>query len=161
MPTKLAKKGLANFLGTAIGYLTGLTTENDLKNLQITMTKLILDSPTTTRYLSHQIKNLSSIFEVTNKRLDHAMSLIQEQNKIFQDFSSTVEKSLETLIEITQLIFQKSYSVNKLNAAITEYLHSLERLATGLLDPALITPDHLDKVLQDIEVYIQEAFLTP
>ena len=52
---ELAKKGLANFLGAAIGYLTGLTTENDLKNLQITMTELILDSSTTTRYLSHQI----------------------------------------------------------------------------------------------------------
>ena len=48
--------------------------------------------------------------------------------------------------------------MNKLNAAITEFLHSLERLATGLLDPALITPDHLDEVLQDIEIHIQEAF---
>ena len=93
LPPKLAKKGLANFLGTAISYITGLTTEADLKNLQITMTKLILDSSTTTRYLNHQIKDLSAIFEVTNKRLDHAMSLIHEQNKIFQDFSSTVEKS--------------------------------------------------------------------
>ena len=88
------------------------------------------------------------------------MSLFQEQNKNFQDFLSTVEKSMETLIEITQLLFSKIIFGEqlKLNAAITEYLHSLERLATGLLDPALITHDHLDKVLQDIEVHIQEAF---
>ena len=155
---RLVKKGLINALGHAISFLTGLTTSDDLQNLQSTMTKLISDSSTTTRYLTHQITDLSSIFEVTNKRVDTVMTLIQEQNALFKNFSSAVDNTIEKLIDFTQILFQKLYSINKMNAAMTEYLQSLERLTTGMLDPAIISPEHLDRVLTDIELHLQKSF---
>ena len=101
--------------------------------LQGTLTKLILDSSSRTRYLTHQITDLSSIFEVTNERVDHAMNMIQEQNTLFRVFWSSVDHTIEKLIQFTQILYQKFNSVDKMNSAMSEYLHSLERLTTGMI----------------------------
>ena len=41
---------------------------------------------------------------------------------------------------------------------MSEFLHSLERLATGFLYPTIVTPQSLDKVLNDIEKHLQDNF---
>ena len=69
-----------------------------------------------------------------------------------------MDHTIEKLIQFTQILFQKLYSINKMNAAMSEYLQSLERLTTGMLDPAIISPEHLDQVLNDIELHLQKSF---
>ena len=158
VPSRLVKRGMIDALGDVIGYVTGLVSSAELKKVQSTLTKLILDSSSTNRYLTNQIQDLSSIYQVTNKRVDHAIAMITEQNEIFHAFSLSVDKSLETLIKFTQTVFQKLHSVHKMNTAMSEFLHSLQRLATGFLDPAIITPQSLDKVLNDIDKHLQNNF---
>ena len=89
---------------------------------------------------------------MTNKRVDHAIAMITKPNAIFNEVTLSVEESIESLIRFTQSDSQKLHSVHKLNAAMSEFLHSLERLATGFLDPAIITPQSLDEVLNYIQI---------
>ena len=153
-----SKKGLLNIIGELSSFFFGTISQGDLQKFQAMMTKLISDSSRSTELLNQEIIDMTAILRITNKRIDHAMAQLHEQNAMFHDFSVNMGRTMETMIKLTQVLFRKLYSATKLTSAMTEYLHSLERLSTGFLDPALITPSHLDQVLNNIQNHLQENF---
>ena len=152
------KRGLMDFVGVIGHQLFGFSTDSELQQLQNNIESILTGSTDVTKTLNSEIKNLFSSLKITNERIDSAM---KNEKKLFDKFGSfarVMNKTLGTIYLNWITAFESIHSAVLIHLDLTDYHAALIRLASGKLDPQIISPDDLKFAELEIDKTIKAKY---
>ena len=157
---KLEKRGLFNFVGSALSYLFGTAQKsdvNDIKHDVVTTKKEILS-------IVHSNEKLVSVLSLKNHQID---DLVNVQDTILNATKYLTSSLLAQTRALSQLKRQSFYnqmtnelstfnskvmlSLTNLNLHISNYFEFVQEAKLGYLNPQLISPPLMFSILKNIQ----------
>lgn len=153
------QRGLIDALGYGAKWLFGVAVEDDVVKAAANVKKIVTESFEETKILNHQVQDLNSMLALSNNRMDNVMNTMMEQSAQTVSYMVTTTHTLQSLARYTLLMLQKLHTASLMHADITALLHGLESVAIGVLDPVIVPPRQLTKVITDITNTIKKHSL--
>jgi len=152
---KQYKRALFGIVSDATRYLFGIASVSDIAEAEQNMKKLIKDRHLVEDELHHRMIDLASAVRITNDRLTDAILNVEEQRDMIQNITVETRHTMWSLAWATNLLFKKIHASIFVYAEFTAHLRALENLVKGKLDPGLINPAEMDKMLSAVAKAIE------
>ena len=160
-----SKRSLLPFVGSAINFLFGTVTENDMAVISNSVAQL----ENKQKAILHVVQSSITVLNTSLLQISENRQKINEVLKTMTQLNSILNKVTEATSKQIISLESKVNVQAKLNLIIREYqerLHDLieqiqildtqiNMLALGRLTPSLITPEHLKTILIDIRTKLE------
>ena len=159
-PTQV-RRGLGDFLGEGIAYLFGLATEKDMNLIKLTQQKQIAQKNEELHVLQRFSNDLTSYATQTNTVIKNLAQKVRDtalnQLHLFEATRKTDEAQRDYEHNLTQKLWKLTYHGFQYKTHLMQLQEAVEDMISGMISPILITPDSLEKMLNDITTNLQNT----
>ena len=157
-----SKRALIPFVGSIMGGLFGLITEDSMKKIVTHINSLTSENNKISNALKQYGGSLASFVSQTEKRLDNAMQGIENNYQGLIFLNALIQRDFKNLedhyTDYFQILTDQSQDSITLQNYIIDLKTAIINLIEGKLSPILLKPDVIQQTVSDIQTILNANY---